>query len=195
MAMTQQQYFSQLKALLPRGILWDSLVENELGDLLQAQAVQLARVDARADDLINEADPRTAIEMLPEWEDDYGLPDGCIAEELTLAQRHETLHSKVTSSGGQSRAFFIALAAQLGYVITITEYSIHNVDSSVDDEITDESWIWLWRINAPTVTVYQKTVDSGVDEALSTWGNERLECAMNRLKPAHTRILFSYTGD
>lgn len=194
MAVTAEHYFSQLKALLPRGLLWDSLVENELGQILQAEAEELARVDARADDLINEADPRTAFELLPEWEQDYALPDPCLADGLTLERRLEILYAKVTSQGGQSRPFFIELAASLGYTVTITEFDPFTVASTVDESLYGDNWQFAWQVNAPSETIDYLTVASDVSTALASWGNERLKCAITRLKPAHTHVLFSYGG-
>jgi len=192
MGMTADQYFSQQVALLPRGILWDSLVEHELGELLRAQAKEYARIDARTDDLLKEADPRKTYEMLIDWETDFGLPEKCTDEALTLEQRNKVLHAKVTNLGGQSRQFFIDLAKGLGYDITITEFSIFNFESSFEDPMTDENWLFVWRVNAPEETINYMTVESGLDEPYATWGNERLECSINRLKPDHTTVLFAY---
>lgn len=192
MAMTADHYFSQQVALLPRGLLWDSLVENELGDVLRAQAEEYSRIDARTDTLLKEADPRTTYEMLPEWESDFGLPDPCLTEELTIEQRNKVLHTKVTNTGGQSRQFFIDLAKGLGYNITITEFSIFNFESGFEDPMTDEAWLFTWQVNAAAVTINYMTFESGLDEAYATWGNERLECAINRLKPDHTTVQFAY---
>lgn len=194
MAVKTQQYLSLLKSLLPRGIAWVDAVNNDLGRLLHALAEEFARVDAREDALIEEADPRTTYEMLPDWERAFGLPDPCVGSDLTLEQRLETLYAKVTNTGGQSRQFFIDLAAFLGYDITIEEFELHTVNSSVDAPYYDEPWRFTWRVRAPEVTIYERTVDSDVDTPFAYWGNERLECGISRLKPAHTTILFAY-GD
>lgn len=61
-----------MKALLPPGKLW-RMVASTLADFLLACAQELARVDARADALIEEADPRTTTELLPDFELDLGL--------------------------------------------------------------------------------------------------------------------------
>lgn len=194
MAVKTQQYLSLLKSLLPRGIAWVDSVNNDLGRLLHALAEELARVDAREDALIEEADPRTTYEMLPDWERAFGLPDPCVGSGLTLEQRLETLYAKVTSTGGQSRQFFIDLAASLGYEITITEFKPYTVNDSVDTPIYGDDWWFAWQVNAPENTVNYLTVNSDVNTPLASWGNERLECSINRLKPAQTQVIFAYGG-
>ena len=60
--MSAAAYADQLKQLLPRGRLWLLEADAKLRALLLAIAEELARVDARGVDLINESDPRTADE-------------------------------------------------------------------------------------------------------------------------------------
>jgi uncharacterized protein YmfQ (DUF2313 family) len=50
------------------------------------------------------------------------LPDPCYAEPFTIDDRHKALLQRMTIQGAQSRQFFINVAAQIGYTITITEY-------------------------------------------------------------------------
>lgn len=50
-----------------------------------------------------------------------------------------------------------------------------------------------WRINAPTNTVTEFTCNSPCTDPLRDWGNELLECVMNRYKPAHSELLFGYS--
>ena len=193
MSFSLSEYLQQLKALLPQGSLWDSLkADSTIEGYLDAEADEFARVDARASNLINETDPRTTYELLTEWEDFAGLPDGCIDERGTLTQRQQALHAKLISLGGQSIAYFVEYAAALGYEATVTEFRVFDVESSVDIEMNDEAWRFVWRLNAPNETIYEWTVEGGVDEAFATWGNERLECEINKIKPAHTYLIFGY---
>jgi uncharacterized protein YmfQ (DUF2313 family) len=80
-------------------------------------------VDTRAADLLEqESDPRRTLELLPDWERNWGLPDPCYTEPLTIGERQRALVMRMTMEGAQSREFFIKVAAQLGYGITISEY-------------------------------------------------------------------------
>jgi hypothetical protein len=80
-------------------------------------------VDGRAADLLErESDPRITVELLPDWERNWGLPDPCYTAPQTVAQRQTALIARMTLWGSQSRQWYIDFAAFLGYTITITEY-------------------------------------------------------------------------
>ena len=191
--MDSEAYLRQLQALLPLGAAWPRDDSATLTQMLWALAAEFARVDGRATDLINEADPRSTLELLPDWERAYGLPATCMAGiAQTLQQRRNALVAQITGIGGQSRQYFIGLALSAGFTITITEFSSFTVGSGVNDPIYDNSWRYYWQVNAPSSTVEQFSVASTVGEGLQTWGNQLLECLIGRLKPAHTRVLFAY---
>lgn len=193
-----QRYGRHLRSLLPRGPVWPREEVATLTQLLVGLATEPARVDDRALVLREEVDPRTTEELLADWERALGLPDPCVGQPKTVQRRRAAIVARLTELGGQSRAFFIALAATLGFTITITEHDAFQVgESAVGDNLNDEEWRFVWTVNAPeeTVTVFQ-VGKSRVGEALADWGNEALECAFTALKPAHTLVQFSYAlGD
>jgi uncharacterized protein YmfQ (DUF2313 family) len=79
--------------------------------------------EIRASTLLEvESDPRQTIELLPDWERNFGLPDPCYSAPQSIDQRQLALVMRMTLQGGQSRAFFIQVAQMIGYTITITEY-------------------------------------------------------------------------
>ena len=117
-------YASAFTDLLPRGAAWPREPETVLMNLIGGLSMIWGDpVDARAADLLErESDPRTTAEMLPDWERNWGLPDPCYAEPLTVNDRRIALVQRMTIQGAQSRQFFIDVAHQIGYTITITEY-------------------------------------------------------------------------
>lgn len=65
-----------------------------------------------ADQLLLEADPRTASATLADWERVYGLPESFITQAgitQSIAERRAALVAKDAMQGGQSRAFYISL--------------------------------------------------------------------------------------
>jgi uncharacterized protein YmfQ (DUF2313 family) len=87
----------------------------------------------------------------------------------------------------------ILLAVQLGFTITITEYKQMKARNTVDNAVYGDDWKFAWSVNAPETT--QHVFASGrstAGEALGKWGNDLLECTINRFKPAHTIALFKY---
>lgn len=192
--MTSEQYREHLQALAPRGLAWPRDADATLTTLLEGFAEEFARVDARAEQLLDEADPRTTNELLTDWERVAGLPEPCLAHvPQSSADRRQALVAKLTRAGGQSRQFFIDLAASIGYAITITEFSPQDVTSDVDYPLYGEDWAFAWKVNSALNTVTELTVEGAVDDPLAWWGNEELECVIGDRKPAHSVVIFAYT--
>lgn len=81
MGLAAVAYERMLAALLPPGKLWKLDSTSTLYKLLLGCADELARVDGRVDDMLDEIDPSTAVELLPEYERELDLPsDGTNAE-------------------------------------------------------------------------------------------------------------------
>lgn len=80
MGLAAEVYARMQKALLPPGRLNDAF-GAWLHNLLMGSADELVRVDARGDDLLREALPSTAVELLPEYEAQFGSVVGSTTEE------------------------------------------------------------------------------------------------------------------
>lgn len=196
MAMTGDQYAQHLDALLPQGLAWPRETDARMRDLTRGLAEEFSRVDARGDDLLQAVLPDTTVEMLSDWERAAGLPDSCVPDGQTLQERRNALLSRLAGTGGQSIAFFTELAAYLGFAITITEFRPFRAGiNRAGDAVYGEDWLFAWRINGPEVTIIEFRAGlSAAGEPLRKWGNELLECVFNRIKPAHTILLFGYGG-
>jgi uncharacterized protein YmfQ (DUF2313 family) len=192
-ALSAADYLIQLQALLPYGPAWPREPGANLTRMLNAWADELARVDGRAAGLVAEADPRTTSELLADWERVAGLPDACVAIEQTTDQRMAALIARLTSTGGQSVAYFIGAAASIGYTVTITEFDPFSVADDVENHIYGDDWGYAWQVNAAQDTVGAFSATDTVADPLAWWGNDMLECLIGRLKPAHTIALFAYT--
>lgn len=195
MARTKDDYKQQLKLLLPPGRALPREPGTNIDDLLDGMAEELARVDARGEELVVEALPSTTGELLPDWERVAGLPDKCAGTlETTLQGRRNALVSKLNSTGGQSIQYFTDVAKALGYEITITEFRPFRAGiSQAGDPLTNGDWVYTWRVNTTATTIIDFRAGlSAAGEALRTWGHDALECKINQLKPAHTIALFGY---
>jgi uncharacterized protein YmfQ (DUF2313 family) len=168
-------FLTALLDLLPRGRAW---IGTNLRALLAGMADNFLRLQQRSCDLSEtESFPGTAIEMLPDWEQALGLPDPCVTDALTVAQRQAACIARLAGSFNPTAANMIAYAAAIGFTITI-DYPAANV----------------WRIHAPTESIVYFLADFGVaDEPLETWGNTLLECVMNAVNPAHIQLEFAYS--
>lgn len=185
------RYREQLQALLPQGAIWSREPDSNLTALLDAWAQELARIDQRCDDVIEEADPRTMSELLADWERVAGLVGSG-----TIGQRRAALTQKLIALGGATPAYFIALAASLGIAITITEFRPFDVNGDVNSPIYGPDWGYAWRVNAAlNGGVGFLDVTGSVADALSWWdvNGGQLEGLIKALKPAHTIVFFAYS--
>jgi uncharacterized protein YmfQ (DUF2313 family) len=163
---------------------------------LMAEGRALDRAQGDAEQLLLEADPRTTVVLLPDWERVYGLPESCICQAgiaLSIAERRAVLVAKVNMKGGQSRAFFIALAASLGYAVTITECHPQTTEDDSEYAARDEQYKFVWTVNSALYTLRDLVSEDDTEMATAVWGNTLMECVINRYKPAHTFVLFDYS--
>ncbi len=195
---TTEHYLDQLRSLLPEGPFWAGFVEKggRGNALLAAKAEGLSAIDRRVGDLMTEANPLNVMETLVAREVEAGLPKKCFPSSPILQERVAALIAQWRSQGGQSRQYFIDLAATLGFEVTITEYRPFQAGvSCAGDLLCDETWRFRWQVKAPETTIkYFAAGVSGAGEPLATWGNELLECGFSIRKPAHTEITHTYEG-
>lgn len=183
-----------LQRLLPPGRAWQRLRETVQFLVMMGLAPVYERNTARANNLLVDAFPSTTIELLPEWEETLGLPDPCAGQAPTLAARQAQVLARFASEGGQSRAFYIAYARQLGYEIEIRDYAPFRAGhSSVGQPLAGADWYFAWAIVSALYTVnYFRAGVGSAGEPLAYWSNAVLECELEKVKPAHTILIFIY---
>lgn len=191
--MDASNYSQALRQLLPRGAAWHA-EGAALGQLLDALAAEMARVDGRAAVLLREALPGTSSELLTDWERVLGLPDPCVTEPQTLSERRLAAHTRFTLAGGQSKAFFIALAASLGYTVTVEDFPSAAAATSAGITFTGDGWAYSWRVNVAAGTNVRtfRVGQSSAGDPLRSWGDEQIECLIKRYAPAHTIVFIAY---
>ncbi len=200
---TGTDYRDLLLRLLPVGPAWPRLAGTDLANLLHGLGDELARVHNTGPlRVMDEADPRTAEYMLDALERVYGLPSDCMDPPTTVADRRLALHAKMIATGGQSAAYYIAVALALGYTITITEPQQFRASSSrIGDAVWGDDWRNAFIVTGSTVIIRSFRVgnEAGVThyynragEPLARWESTMLECVLHRIKPAHTYAVFFY---
>jgi len=204
--LSAHDYRQQLEALLPRGPAWNVEPGSDRAALLDALSEEPARVDARAWDLLEEADPRTTRELLSDWERDSGLPDKCsFGIATTLTERRDALVAKLTQDGGASEAFFIVLAKQLGYEITITTYRPFIAGISSCGESLNGTHdmkpsphvvrhVWHVTVHGARYTPFRTGMSQCGDLLGKITRAEDLICRLMTLKQAHTNLIVGYEG-
>ncbi|OKB63777.1 phage tail protein [Klebsiella pneumoniae] len=188
-------YLKALQALIPSGRAWTRDKNAVQTAVLRALARSFQRSDNDAQALLSGAFPKTATIMLTDWENTLGLPDDCsIGEVDAIAKRQAAIVSKLSSTGGQSKAYFIGIAKALGYNITIKEYRQARAGLSVcGDRLNGDEWPFVWLVEAEDTTIsYARAGLSYCGDPLRSWGNRQLECRINALAPSYTLVKFGY---
>lgn len=197
MALTAEAYLEQFLVLLPGGPAWPRDPDGDLGRTLLGLADEFARIDGRAQDLLREFHPATAVELLPEWEAEYQITPPAGA---TIEARQQVASWRHTAEGDIKKPGLVALAAWLGYTIRI-EDCIPSMAGwlCAGDELLEEPWMefnagvsdagdylaqedtilpWIWRVIVLAVPATPPT--PGLEEVLRAWG------------PAHIQMNFDY---
>lgn len=192
---TVEDYRSQILSVLPPGPAWSRESDSVLVQMLHGFADSLTRLHNRALELVQESDPRTTQELLLDFERVAGLPEEGVDQPSIDTDRRDALVEKLTRVGRQDCAYFIEVAKKLGYTIAIREFKPFTVGSSSGDEIYGDEWQFVWEVQSPQETItFELVSGASSGDPLRSWGNSLLEQVLNKLKPAHTTILFTYGG-
>jgi uncharacterized protein YmfQ (DUF2313 family) len=140
------------------------------------------------------------MELLSDWERVVGLPDPCMPDNPTVAERRQAVVARLTAQGGQTVAFFEGLAASLGYEATVQERRPFTCDVSEcggTHELAVEAirYNWFLHVAGPRIVHFVcGEGECGVTPLTDYRQAEDLNCLVQRLKPAHTRADLIYEG-
>lgn len=207
---TGDDYVQPLMDLLPIGLAWPREPTGVLYRTVRGLAQYWGFVDGRAADLLErESDPRKTVEILPEWERAWGLPDPCFPSATTIAERQKMLVLYMTWMGGQSRDYFKQVMHFVGHDIRIKEMAPFMAGiSRVGDTRPEPTENFRWYIGPPeqrfawTVETGQVGLtwfragsgQAGVDHHLKFSVPTELECLLNRWKPSHTFLTMDFSA-
>lgn len=199
MAFSFSEYSKMFLSLFPRGRAWSREADSVLNSLADAHAEELVRIDERSADLLKERDVRKTLELLDDYERDLGLPDECTEEAGTIQMRRLVAYAKYISEGGLNKQTYIDLADDIGFEITIDEFTpCWSGIACSGDPIGDQSNIFYWQINVyvtPESWVYFTSGASVCgDQLIYVAGTAEFLCVLNKYKPAHTIIIWNYFG-
>lgn len=191
--MSAARYRDLILRLLPRGFAWRREAEKNTYKLVAALAEELFRVDGRGMNMLDERDPRTTLELITDWERFFGLPGSCGELSPTLEGRRGDVLARLNSLGGQSKAYFRQVAANAGYEITIEEFAPFYAGDLAGQPVYGYEWAHVWLVRASGVEIVPFQVGiHGVGDPLREFSLDSLECLINELKPAHTRVVFAF---
>jgi uncharacterized protein YmfQ (DUF2313 family) len=195
---TPEDFLWQFQRLLPRGRIWHRGWGTAEAEQLLTLMPTWVRLDTRAANLIIDAFPCSTTELLPEWEATLGLPDPCTGPLATLQQRTAAVCGKFAARGGQSREYFIRLAASLGYQIEIETFKpFYASQGYAGYPCYDESWAFAIRIvvEGDDTVVWFRASASAAQEPLADYLSTLVQCVIERMKPANCTIIWAYRID
>ena len=220
--------------LLPQGLAWQQEDDSVLVKVCKGLSYFWGFVDGRAADLLEiESDPRktrdyilpdgTPDGLLPDWERNWGLPDPCFPDAITVEERQRMLVFKMTLLGAQSRAWFEYVSEWNGDTIHITEFSPYMTGVSVVGDtigLYDNTGVSRWQLGPPEIRYYwtaraampeliwfrcgyggpQEALkgeweggEVGIDHMLEINVSPDLDCLLTRWRPAHTELVYDYS--
>ena len=167
--------------------------EPRLAAELTAEGNVLDTTSMYADKALGGVTPFYAESLLVDWERVLGLP---VSTDSTYQQRQQRVLAKLAEVGGLSIPYFIRLAANLGFYITIDEPQPFRAGvNRAGDTLYVAEIIWVWRVNvknSDTVVYHFRAGASAAGERLTSFSNQTIESLFNDLKPAHTFCYFTY---
>lgn len=178
-----RDYVSHVKALFPRGAAWN-FAAPIFAQVAEAIAIEFGRVDARAEAILLEMDPRTTTELIEDWERVCGLPDTCAEAPTELADRRAAVTARLVARGALSPSlpFLRSVIVALGYDeadITIRRFHLDafTCESECDDPLNTEAagWPFVWEI----------IIKSGSLDAVAV-------CQVSRAALAHLALTFAF---
>lgn len=192
---TIEEQTDVLAQYLPNDPLWASknVADSNLRKVLIGLASQFIRFRDKVDEIYDEYDPTITTNLIGEWEKVVGIPDGCLTNTGTLAQRRLNILLKLAGINVSTAKQFETVAAILGFAI--------RVETGVDTSTLPLSlpFILMSAEEAPFIIIVT------VDESLKPQGlpltlpftltdgtPDLLDCLFQKLKPANTKLIFRY---
>lgn len=199
MSRSADHVHQEMLSLLPPGWIWPRAGEDSLlAAVLRPAAVLIAEIEATSEAMMDEIDPRTAVDCLPDFERVLG-PDPCGRDSagLSLAARQQLAHQRWTARGGQSIAYFTALAARRGMEIRIREAHPSQVGVLLaGDELVNSPEQFVWRIELLLGQWdFFRAGEHTAGDLLYTFELSDIECDLRRLQPAQSRLIFTYVPE
>lgn len=195
-ARTAEEYRQQLRGLLPAGPAWDPELVPEIELVLQGVAVEFARLDGRAVDLLNEMDPSGVSELVPDWEAIMGLPDPCLGLNPAFEDRRLAVRRRLFEVGGQTPAYFIDIAVGQGYPqASVIEHRAPRFGRARFGLAHFGTWSaqFMWTLDTgPRRRLGRRFGASFWGERFGANPSGALECVIRRSAPAHALEFINY---
>lgn len=116
---SSQDYLAALQALMPRGRIWPRDSDSVQAQVLAGVTKSYEANNLRANNLLVDAFPPSANELLPEWEATLGLTATSAGPAASVPARQTLVVARLIGANGISVSDFTNYAALLGYQISV----------------------------------------------------------------------------
>ncbi|WP_297492484.1 putative phage tail protein [Acidocella sp.] len=210
MSRSVQQVLAELLAISPPGttlpadmpVVWSL---SPLGFMLPRDAtgwavwltplaVEISIFEMLLDEMLAEVDPGTAQYLLTDYERVLGPdPYGRDAGTLTIGQRQVLAHSRWTGRYGARPVDFVALAADFGVTITVTEFEALETDFFAGAECSDHPIDFTWQVNLPAAAMeYAFANEFSAGDLVSSFTPSNVQGVIEAHNPAQMTVIFNY---
>jgi uncharacterized protein YmfQ (DUF2313 family) len=175
-SLTTEGYKHVVKGLFPSGSAWKLEPGKNITALAEGFAPEMSRYDSSLSGFLTEVNPGTSIDLLPEWENLLGCPwNGSDP----VSVRQANVLARLTAAGDQSVEYFIGLAKNLGFDLTITEFTQSVAGSYAGCPCVNQYWKFTALFNLPVTP--------------GNAGNKGiLQEIVGENQPAHIFIIFNW---
>lgn len=191
---TVDQHTQSLADYMPNGDLFNAknLEGSNFRRLLRGWAFELQRLEATFIEVTQEYNIYTTNDFIAEWERMVGIPDSCFSNEVDIVTRRRQVVVKLAAEGVNTREDFIDLASLLGFEIDITYppeipfYPPYDVPIDLITGIPESRYVWI--VSGPGIV--PNVPPYNVPFSLTSSHANVIQCFFEKLKPAHTKILY-----
>jgi uncharacterized protein YmfQ (DUF2313 family) len=142
------------------------------------EGAHLDQAEDHAAELLEEMFPDSAEGLLDDWERLLGLPDPCTGRPVGLAARQAAAAAKWGEKRSLASPYLVSVAGLLGIAVTVTSYAARRYGQArMGGRYQARRWATSLTVHAPGLAAEQRLY---------------LECAISRLRPAHTYLHFDY---
>lgn len=188
-----------LYQLLPPGTAFTNDPNSNNMKLLDALAQEFVYLEEATYNVIAESNPSTMVNTLSVRYNEAGLPDPCRGVPPTFQEQRNEVVTRWRSVGGSSINYFKSVAATYGYVVTIKDrqYPRFLIETTkIETSGIEDVWVFTWDVHYyDTNTTYFRAGESTTGEQLQTTSLVDVTCLFDRLKPAHTNIIYTPESD
>jgi uncharacterized protein YmfQ (DUF2313 family) len=123
-------------------------------------------MDEDAVQLLVEAFPSTTTDLIDEWNATVGIPDPCFGAPENIEQNRQYIVAKLIADGGQTVDYYKSIAASLGLIITIREFSASTPGTGAPVGLITklEDWAHTWQvrldINSPSLIEFAGDIEA-----------------------------------